>query len=196
MDECDSVAAALQDVGRYEAVITRIDETRTIGLITVHIEKLCMIRNRDVFPETAAHTIALACVEAGVDAAHPKRVIRDHLQFDGERITVGDETYPITYQSVQIVGGGNAAGHVAVAIESILGDALNGGVVVTDDPVETTSVEVLPADHPIPEPARRRVDPAAARSGASARRRDPSLGGYHRRRQRVYGRTGRRDQPR
>jgi hydroxypyruvate reductase len=37
-----------------------------------------------------------------------------------------------------------------VALESILGDVLDGGIVVTDDPVETRTVEVVPGDHPLP----------------------------------------------
>lgn len=110
-----------------------------------------MIRNRDQLPDSELHRTALDCVEAGIEAAHPERVVSEHLEFDGERLTVGDERYRVDdYESVQVVGGGNAAAHVAAAVESVLGDALDGGVVVTDDPVETTTVEALPADHPVP----------------------------------------------
>jgi hydroxypyruvate reductase len=51
---------------------------------------------------------------------------------------------------VLVFGGGNAAAHVAAAIAAIPGDALDGGVVVTDDPTRTETVDVLPADHPTP----------------------------------------------
>ncbi|MDS0260714.1 DUF4147 domain-containing protein [Haloarcula sp. S1CR25-12] len=110
-----------------------------------------MIRNRDAFPETAPHATALACVEAGIEAAHPERVVRAALRFDGEALAVGDERYDRSaYSSVLVLGGGNAAAHVAVTVEDVLGDALDGGVVVTDDPQPTDAVDVLPADHPIP----------------------------------------------
>lgn len=110
-----------------------------------------VIRNRAAFPETGAHATALACVEAGIEAAHPERVVRDHVALDGGTLTVGSERHDLAdYDSVVVLGGGNAAGHVAAAIEAVLGDALSGGLVVTDDPVETDTVDVLPADHPIP----------------------------------------------
>jgi len=110
-----------------------------------------MIRNRDALPDTRAHATALACVEAGIEAAHPERVVRESVSLDGETLEVGPERHDLsTYDSVLVLGGGNAAGHVAAALEGILGEALDGGIVVTDDPVSTETVDVLPADHPIP----------------------------------------------
>jgi hydroxypyruvate reductase len=110
-----------------------------------------MFRNRDAFPETRRHATALACLEAGVEAAQPERVVREALRFDGETLEVGDESHDLSrYSSVLVIGGGNAAAHVAVTLEDVFGDALDGGVVVTDDPQPTDIVDVLPADHPIP----------------------------------------------
>jgi len=102
-------------------------------------------------PPDTAHETALAAVEAGIEAAHPDRVVHEHLALAGAELTVGTETHDLTaYDSVVVLGGGNAAAHVAKAIEAVLGDALSGGAVVTDDPIETTTVDILPADHPIP----------------------------------------------
>jgi len=110
-----------------------------------------VIQDRDSLAETTAHRTALACVEAGIEAAHPERVVREAIGFDGETLEIGPETYGLsTYESVVVVGGGNAAAHVAVTLEDILGSALDGGVVVTDDPVPTATVDVRPADHPVP----------------------------------------------
>jgi len=110
-----------------------------------------MIRDRDAFPDTTAHATALACVEAGIEAAHPERVVRESVSLDDDTLVVGPERHDLsTYDSVVVLGGGNAAGHVAAALEGVLGDALDWGVVVTDDPVSTETVDVLPADHPIP----------------------------------------------
>ncbi|MBX0285083.1 DUF4147 domain-containing protein [Halomicroarcula sp. F28] len=110
-----------------------------------------MIHNRESLPETAAHATALACVEAGIEAAHPERVVRAALQFDGTTLEIGAESHDLsTYESVVVVGGGNAAAHVAAVLEDILGEALDGGIVVTDNPQPTTVVDVRPAAHPVP----------------------------------------------
>lgn len=110
-----------------------------------------MIRNRSAFPDTPAHDTALACVQAGIEAAHPEHVVRDVVKFDGETLEIGSERHDLSaHESVLVFGGGNAAAHVAVTLEEILGDVVDGGVVVTDDPRPTDNVDVVPADHPIP----------------------------------------------
>jgi hydroxypyruvate reductase len=110
-----------------------------------------MIRNSAALLDSPAHATALACVEAGIEAAHPERVVRETVEYDGETLKIGTETHDMSMcDAVQVVGGGNAAAHVAVALEDILGTALDGGVVVTDDPLRTATVDVRPADHPVP----------------------------------------------
>ena len=120
------------------------------------------VENRSALASGDARAVALDCLLAGVDAAHPDRIVADALSVEAGRLTVttvGGErrTYDLdAYDEVVILGGGNAAGHVAAALESLLGDTIDGGAVVTDDPVETDRVEVLPGDHPTP--SRRGVD--------------------------------------
>ncbi len=110
-----------------------------------------MIHNRESLPETPQHATALACLEAGIEAAHPERVVSAALEFDGTTLEIGSESHDLSsYESVLVVGGGNAAAHVAAVLEDILGDVLDGGVVVTDDPRPTTVVDVRPAAHPVP----------------------------------------------
>ncbi|MGM0398374.1 MAG: glycerate kinase type-2 family protein [Halobacteriota archaeon] len=109
------------------------------------------IRDRDSLSTSPTRDLALSCLEAGIDAAHPERVIRDAVAVDDGRLQVGDATYDLyPYRRILVLGGGNAAAHVANAIESVLGDRLDGGIVVTDDPVSLESVTVLPGDHPVP----------------------------------------------
>ena len=110
-----------------------------------------MIHDRNALAVSEAHATALDCLEAGIEAARPKRVLRETVDYDGERLTVGTATHDLSaYDEVIVLGGGNAAAHLAAAIEDELGDALDGGLVVTDDPVETSTVDVLRADHPVP----------------------------------------------
>ncbi|MGB9963832.1 glycerate kinase type-2 family protein [Halobacterium hubeiense] len=110
-----------------------------------------MIRNRSELTTTDGRETALACVEAGVRAAHPRSVVRETVTRSGDALSVLDAEYDLTeYDEVVVVGGGNAAGHVAAALEDVLGDRLDRGAVVTDDPSSTERVEVLPGDHPVP----------------------------------------------
>jgi glycerate 2-kinase len=109
------------------------------------------IENRDALPDSKAHAAVLDALLAGIDASAPAEVIEAAVSVDGDRLTVGDSTYDLsTYEEVIVLGGGNAASQVASALETVLGDGLDGGVVVTDDPVETDRVRVLEGTHPTP----------------------------------------------
>lgn len=110
-----------------------------------------MISDRDRLASTEAREVALACLEAGIEAGHPRTVVRDAVALEGETLRLADATYDLgEYNEIVVLGGGNAAAHVAVALETILGELIDGGVVVTDDPVETERVTVREGDHPVP----------------------------------------------
>jgi len=111
-----------------------------------------MIAGRDTLARTDAHDLALACVEAGIEAAHPEQVIHDAVTRDGTRLRVGDRTIGLgSFDEVLVLGGGKAGATVAAALEDVLGDALDGGVVVTNDPVATDRVTVREGNHPVPD---------------------------------------------
>ena len=135
------------------------------------------VADRERHASDPARRVALDCVAAGIEAAHPERVVADALSLDGDRLAVtsvdgATATYDLaTYDRVLVVGAGNAAGGFAAALEGALGDRIDGGAVVTDDPVETERVAVLPGDHPTPSEAgvenTRRVREVAADAGES-----------------------------
>ncbi|ELY44879.1 hydroxypyruvate reductase [Natronorubrum bangense JCM 10635] len=110
-----------------------------------------MIENRAQLATTDARDVALACLEAGIDAGHPRRVIHEAIALEGETLHVAGATYDCSaYDEIVVLGGGNAAAHVAVALEDVLGDRIDRGVVVTDDPTETEYVTICEGDHPVP----------------------------------------------
>jgi len=129
------------------------------------------IDDRERLAGSPAREVALDCIEAGIDAAHPERVLREHVSLDGNTLSVGDAVYDLAeYDEVVAVGGGKATAGVAATLEALLGDALDGGVVVTDDPVETDRVDVVEATHPVPNEAgiegARRVRETVENAGA------------------------------
>lgn len=110
-----------------------------------------MIINRDSIEPDTEQEVALQCIEAGIQAAKPSMVIENHVALDGSLLSIGDDSYDLdSYDDVIVVGGGNGGATVASALETVLGDRLTGGVVVTDHPVEMDRIDVLPADHPVP----------------------------------------------
>jgi len=110
-----------------------------------------VIEDRDALASTAAREVALDCLETGVEAGHPQRVVHDAVTLENETLRVADATYDLeAYDDLVVLGGGNAAAHVAAALEEILGDRIDGGVVVTDDPIDTKRVEIREGDHPVP----------------------------------------------
>jgi|AntDeeMinimDraft_4_1070355.scaffolds.fasta_scaffold00434_8 hydroxypyruvate reductase len=136
-----------------------------------------MIDDRRSLARTSAHDLALDCVEAGIEAATPERVIHGHVSLEGDVLRIADGEYDLTaFEDVVVLGGGKAALGVAAALEAVLGDRLTGGVVVTDDQpadetapgaVDTGPIDVVVGDHPVPserglEGTRQILDHAAA----------------------------------
>lgn len=110
-----------------------------------------MIENRDQLAKTPAHETALECIEAGIEATRPTRVMNEALERTRAELIVGESTVDLDeYREVIIVGGGKAAAQMATVIEDVLGDRLTDGVVVTNDPQETSRVEVVEGAHPTP----------------------------------------------
>lgn len=106
-----------------------------------------------------ARATARACIEAGIEAADPITVVEDALAVSDGVLEIRSRTDDTTdtidlasYDRVVVFGGGNAAGRAASALETVLGAHLDGGIVVTDTPGDTTLIEQLPGDHPLPSP--------------------------------------------
>ncbi|GAB3706814.1 glycerate kinase type-2 family protein [Halorubrum pallidum] len=100
---------------------------------------------------SAPRRVALDALEAGIDAAHPRSVIAADVTLDGETLRVADRTVDLSaYDEILVFGGGNAAGRVAAALDDQLGDHIDGGIVVTDDPAPAGAVEMIEGTHPLP----------------------------------------------
>lgn len=109
------------------------------------------VADRDSLASTPARDAALACIEAGIAAALPGRVVARELALEGNRLRVGEDTYDLgSYDELVVVGGGKASGRLAAALEGLLGERIDRGAVVAADPAGTDRVEALVGDHPVP----------------------------------------------
>ena len=110
-----------------------------------------MIQNRTALARTHIHEHALDAVTRGIEAARPQSVIDAAVSLDDGILTVGDTEYELdAFDRVLVLGGGKPAGAIAQALETVLGDVIDDGVVVTDTPRDTETVVVHEGTHPIP----------------------------------------------
>lgn len=114
-----------------------------------------MFESIDDLASTPPHEHALDCLQAGIEAVQPARAVDRHCSVTNGTLRIRDSEYDLSaYDSVRIVGGGKAADGLAAALESLLGEQLTGGVVVTDEhTAETERVSVRIGDHPVPTEA-------------------------------------------
>jgi len=121
------------------------------------------IDERDRIASTPARETALACAEAGIEAARPERALREKVTLDGEVLRVGESTYDLdAFDDVVATGGGKAATGVAAVLSDLLGERVSGAVVAPDGgngdenvsgengEAATGRITVLPGDHPVP----------------------------------------------
>lgn len=110
-----------------------------------------MIERRETLSRSTARQVTLDCLTAGIKAADPAQLTQETVSVSGATLTVGETSSSLDeFDEIIVLGGGKAAGVVAAELESILGERLTGGCVVTTTPVDTESVELLPGDHPVP----------------------------------------------
>ncbi|WP_276302398.1 glycerate kinase type-2 family protein [Halorussus lipolyticus] len=99
--------------------------------------------------------LALDCIEEAVSGTRPERVVREAVALgDDDVLSVAGETFDLgDYAEIVVLGGGKAAVGAAVALESVLGERIDRGAVVTDDADGGGALDriaVREADHPVP----------------------------------------------
>lgn len=110
-----------------------------------------MIANRAMLERSDHHALALDCIERAVDAASPETATRTNVAVDGDVLTIGEVTYALDdVREILVVGGGKAASGVVAALESILGNRITDGLVVTKQPTDADRVCCMRGDHPLP----------------------------------------------
>ena len=113
-----------------------------------------MISNEAEIARTSRHEDLCQAISAGIVAAQPQTVLAESLALEDGVLTVAERSYRLEeYDDVVVLGGGNAAGAVATALEELLGEQIDGGLVVTDDPAPTERIEVVEGTHPLPSQA-------------------------------------------
>lgn len=98
----------------------------------------------------------LAILEAALAAVDPQAAVKNVMHRHDATLSVGDQRYDLTqYRRILVVGAGKAGAPMTQAVEKIVGDRLDGGLVVvkTDHAAPTQRVEIVEASHPLPDQA-------------------------------------------
>ncbi len=93
---------------------------------------------------------------AALSAADPYRAVTGALRRENNRLSAGGSAYGLdAFDRVIVVGAGKAAARMAAAVEDVLGDALDGGIVIVKygHAGKLRKIEQVEAGHPLPDEA-------------------------------------------
>ena len=93
-------------------------------------------------------------IQNGLDAADPGKAMERLIIRKKSKLKVGSTIHNLdTYKRIVCVGAGKASGHMAQTLEHLLGDYLEGGLVIIKDDYKapTHKIEVSEAGHPLPD---------------------------------------------
>ena len=116
-----------------------------------HLKKIRVIVQH---PNPGTKRILRSLLDAGLEACNPAQAIADTLHLHNNRLHAQDFQYDLThYDRVMCVGAGKASARMAMALEQVLGNRLEGGLVIVPDEYGAPchKVRILEAAHPIPD---------------------------------------------
>ncbi|MEM2904963.1 MAG: glycerate kinase [Candidatus Bathyarchaeia archaeon] len=110
--------------------------------------------------DRSAREKALAILAAGINAVDPSVAVRTFVHVEDENLKVGSLSFNLTkIRRILVVGAGKASGLMAQAVEEILGDRVEGGLINvlhgTVSSFRTKRIKMNGAGHPLPDEAGR-----------------------------------------
>ena len=97
----------------------------------------------------------MAAMDAALEAANPRTIIKKHVKLVGSKLVVGNLTYSLKrYRRTLVIGAGKASGSMGEEIENLLGPKITQGLVIVPDYLKPwpkgRSITYVGASHPIP----------------------------------------------
>jgi len=93
---------------------------------------------------------------AGLKAVDPEEAVRRHVERIGNRLRVGERSYPLEgFRRIIVTGAGKGTAPMAKALEEILGDRLAAGWIIVKygHGLPLKKIQVMEAGHPMPDQA-------------------------------------------
>jgi glycerate 2-kinase len=97
---------------------------------------------------------ALSIFHSALAAVDPEEAVRRHLQFEAGMLAVQDRRYDLNACArVLVVGAGKAVAPMAKALEDLLGDRIDTGLLVVKDGhgLPLKRIRIREAGHPVPD---------------------------------------------
>ena len=99
----------------------------------------------------------LRALEGAILAADPGRLVSQNLRLEGKTLRIRSLRFDLTrFRRLLVIGGGKAAGKMALGLERVLGNHITAGVVNIPDYQEITGesrIAFHPSSHPLPSSA-------------------------------------------
>ncbi len=95
----------------------------------------------------------LSIIQAGINAIDTEAVLRKQVTLENNILTIKGRQFDLNdYRHVYVLGFGKASSKAAEVIDSILGDVIDEGVVVSIRAATCRHIEVIAGTHPLPSP--------------------------------------------
>jgi hydroxypyruvate reductase len=97
---------------------------------------------------------AMAIFQSALSAVDPEEAVRRHLRIEGETLLLEGRRYDLSAcERILVVGAGKAVAPMAKALEEMLGDRIDSGVLVVKDGhgLPLQKIRVREASHPVPD---------------------------------------------
>lgn len=110
-----------------------------------------IISNFEALATNSSRRDALSIIEAGYQAIDTTEVVKRKISFKNDVISVNENNYNLSeYERVFVFGFGKASGKAVQALEEILGDVIDGGIVIDKYASVTKMVNMYQGSHPLP----------------------------------------------
>jgi glycerate-2-kinase len=89
-----------------------------------------------------------------IRALDPEQLIKNKVRAHGSTLLVDQKEYNLKdYEHIYVVGGGKACAPMAKAMEEILGDRLDNGIIIVkyDHGLPLKKIKIIEAAHPLPD---------------------------------------------
>ncbi len=101
------------------------------------------------------HRDVLDAMDAALEAANPRTIIKKHVKVHSNRLIVDGLTYSLKrYRRILVIGAGKASGRIGEEIEKLLGPKIAQGIVIVPDYLKPwpkgRRITYVGASHPIP----------------------------------------------
>ena len=97
---------------------------------------------------------AKAIFFAALASADPASAVKRHLRCTGDRLEISGQCFDLSrIRRLHIVGAGKASAPMAQAVEDLLGDKIDSGLIIVKDgyALPTRKIQIAEGGHPIPD---------------------------------------------